>query len=157
MLKLRPWFEWAEAHPKIWLDLIRIYLGIGLFVRGVMMFSSSRADFVSELIQRSGESWLFTAAVLHYVAIAHFVGGILLVAGLLTRIAAGVQLPILAGAVFLIHGSEGLMTAGQSLEFSALVLFLLAIITVAGAGPLSVDGEKPAAQSGDSTHRPATG
>lgn len=157
MLKLRPWFEWAEAHPKIWLDLVRIYLGIGLFVRGVMMFTSSRADFISELIQRSGESWLFTAAVLHYVAIAHFVGGILLVTGLLTRIAAGAQLPILAGAVFLIHGSEGLMAPGQSLEFSALVLFLLAIITVAGAGPLSVDGEKSAAQSGAATRRSAAG
>ena len=143
MLKLRPWFDWAEAHPKIWLDVVRIYLGIGLFVRGVMMFTSSRADFVGELLQRGGQSWLFTAAVLHYVAIAHFVGGILLVVGLLTRIAAGVQLPILAGAVFFIHRSEGLMTAGQSLEFSALVLCLLAVITAAGAGPLSIDGERP--------------
>lgn len=146
MSKLQSWFAWAEAHPKVWLDVIRIYLGIGLFVRGVMMFTSSRADFINQLIMRAGESWLFTAAVLHYVAIAHFVGGLMLVAGVLTRIAAGVQLPILIGAVFLIHRSEGLLAAGQSLEFSALVLVLLAVITVAGAGPWSVDGERrPAA------------
>ncbi|MDB6166915.1 MAG: putative rane protein YphA, DoxX/SURF4 family, partial [Lacunisphaera sp.] len=32
---------------------------------------------------------------------------------------------------------------GQSLEFSALVLFLLVIFAIAGAGPLSVDNGMP--------------
>lgn len=141
MPKLRQWFAWAEAHPKFWLDLVRIYLGVGLFIRGVLLFASPRADFVTELLQRTGQPWLLTAAVLHYIAIAHLVGGLMLVFGLLTRIAAVAQLPVLIGAVFLIHRSEGLLAAGQSLEFSALVLFLLTVIAVAGPGPVSVDGE----------------
>jgi putative oxidoreductase len=137
----RHWFNWAEAHPKVWLDLVRIYLGIGLFVRGLLIITNSHSDFVNEMLQRSGQSWLFTAAVLHYVALAHLVGGLMLTFGLLTRIAALVQIPILIGAIFFIHRGEGLMAASQSLEFSALVLFLLCVFVIAGAGPVSVDGE----------------
>lgn len=141
MHKLRHWLDWAEAHPKVWLDLVRIYLGLGLFVRGLLLITNSNTEFVSELVARTGQSWLLSAALLHYVALAHFVGGAMLAAGVLTRIAAAVQLPVLAGALFLVHRHEGLMAASQSVEFSALVLMLLTVVTVAGPGPLSVDGE----------------
>ena len=49
------------------------------------------------------------------------------------------QIPILLGAVFMVHRSEGFLTSGQSLEFSSLVLFLLAVFLVGGAGRLSLD------------------
>ncbi len=77
--------------------------------------------------------------MLHYVMMAHFVGGLLLTIGFLTRIAAFVQVPILVGAVFFVHRQDGLFALGQSLEFSALVLFLLCVFTVSGAGKLSLD------------------
>ncbi len=54
------------------------------------------------------------------------------------RFAAAVRVPILAGAVFFAR-QDGLFALGQSLEFSALVLFLLVVFLVSGAGPLSVD------------------
>ena len=57
----------------------------------------------------------------------------------LSRIAALVQIPILVGAVFFVHRQDGLFALGQSLEFSALVLFLLCIVAIAGAGKLSLD------------------
>ncbi len=142
MEKLRQSIAWAETHPKVWLDCVRIYLGIGLFIRGVLIITNSRADFIQEMVERTGQTWLVGAFLLHYVAMAHFVGGGMLMVGLLTRIAAAVQIPVLAGALLLVHRNEGLMSAGQSLEFSALVLFLLGVIAVAGAGPLSVDGDK---------------
>jgi uncharacterized membrane protein YphA (DoxX/SURF4 family) len=41
--------------------------------------------------------------------------------------------------VFIVHRSDGLFAMGQSLEFSALVLFLLFVFLVSGAGRLSVD------------------
>jgi putative oxidoreductase len=71
--------------------------------------------------------------------LAHFVGGAMLTIGFLTRIAAIIQIPILAGAVFFVHRQDGLFALGQSLEFSALVLFLLGVLTVSGAGKLSLD------------------
>ena len=142
MEKLRQWIDWAEAHPKVWLDCVRVYLGLGLFIRGVFIISNTRAEFIQDLLKRLDYPWIITVGLLHYISLAHLIGGLMLTVGLLTRIAAWVQIPILAGAVF-IHRNEGLMSGGQSLEFSALVLFLLVTFAVSGAGPVSVDNGMP--------------
>lgn len=142
MNKLTAWIAWAEAHPKVWLDCIRIYLGLGLFIRGVFIISNTRAEFIQALLQQQQFPWIVTAFLLHYIALAHLIGGLMLTVGLLTRIAAWVQVPILVGALF-IHRGDGLMSGGQSLEFSALVLFLLVTFAVSGAGPVSVDNGMP--------------
>ncbi len=142
MDKLRQFIDWAEAHPKVWLDCVRIYLGLGLFIRGVFIITNTRAEFILDLLKRIEFPWLVTVGLLHYISLAHLVGGLMLTVGLLTRIAAWVQIPILAGAVF-IHRGEGLMSGGQSLEFSALVFFLLVMFAISGAGPLSVDNGMP--------------
>lgn len=149
MQKLRRWIDWAETHPKVWLDCVRIYLGVGLFIRGLLIITNSRAAFVTDMLSRIGDSWLVTAALLHYVALAHLIGGAMLTVGLLTRIAAAVQLPILAGALVVIHRKEGLMSGSQSLEFSALVFFLLLVFLVAGSGPLSIDREETKPEEAD--------
>ena len=142
MEKLRHWIDWAEAHPKVWLDGVRIYLGLGLFIRGVFIITNTRAEFVSALLQQLEYPWIVTVFLLHYIALAHLIGGLMLTVGLLTRIAAWVQVPILAGALVM-HRGEGLMSGDQSLEFSALVLFLLVTFAISGAGPVSVDNGMP--------------
>ena len=142
MEKLRQFIGWAEAHPKVWLDCIRIYLGLGLFVRGIFIITNTRAEFIQEILSRMNFPWLVAVGMLHYIALAHLVGGLMLTVGLLTRIAVWVQLPILAGALFM-HRNEGLMSGGQSLELSGLVFFLLLVFAIAGTGPLSVDNGMP--------------
>lgn len=142
MEKLRQFINWAEAHPKVWLDCVRIYLGLGLFIRGVFIITNTRAEFILDLLKRMDFPWLVTVGVLHYISLAHLVGGLMLTVGLLTRIGAWVQIPILAGALF-VHRSEGLMSGGQGLEFAGLVLFLLVTFAISGAGPLSVDNGMP--------------
>ena len=85
-------------------------------------------------------------------------GGAFLAVGLYTRIAALVQVPILAGAVFLVHWHDGLLSADQSLEFSALVLFLLVLVCAFGSGRWSLDarwGGAPASIVSTSS-RPST-
>ncbi|HMD59812.1 MAG TPA: DoxX family protein [Opitutaceae bacterium] len=140
--------SWAESRRELWLDCVRIYLGLGLFARGLLLVTNTSTGYFVDMLQRSGHNWLMTGALLHYVMLAHFVGGGLLALGFLTRIAALVQVPILAGAVFVVHRSDGLFAMGQSLEFSALVLFLLVVFLVSGSGRLSVDhsvfGARPA-------------
>jgi uncharacterized membrane protein YphA (DoxX/SURF4 family) len=130
---------WANSHREYWLDCVRIYLGVGLFARGLLLITNSSTGFFEELIQRSGQSWLTHGVLLHYVILAHFVGGLLLTIGFLTRLAALIQIPILIGAVFFVHRAEGLLASTQSLEFSGLVLFLLVVFLVSGAGKLSLD------------------
>ncbi len=130
---------WAESRRELWLDCVRIYIGLALFARGLLLVTNTSTGFFVNLLERSGQSWLFTGTVLHYVTLAHFIGGLMLTVGFLTRIAAAVQIPILVGAVFFVHRQDGLFALGQSLELSALVLFLLGVITVSGAGRLSMD------------------
>ena len=142
MEKLRQFTIWADAHPKVWLDCVRIYLGLGLFIRGLFIITNTKAEFIQTMLQGLNFPWLITVGLLHYVALAHLIGGLMLAVGMLTRIAAWVQVPILASAI-LMHRGEGLMTSGQSLELSTLVLFLLVMFALAGAGPLSVDNGMP--------------
>jgi putative oxidoreductase len=136
---MQRFFAWAEAHRDHWLDCIRIYLGLGLFARGLLMITNTSPGFLVDFFERAGQNWLTSGMLMHYVMLAHFVGGLLLTIGFLTRIAALVQIPILAGAVFVVHRPDGLFAMGQSLEFSALVLFLLVMFVINGAGRLSLD------------------
>ena len=128
---------WVAENRDIFFDMIRIYLGIGLAVKGIQ-FTWDDA-YISSLLLQSGRLQVLSTAIAHYIPIAHIGGGLLLAMGFMTRTAVLFQLPILAGAVFLIHLQEGLFTRGQNLEFTALVLFLLLLILVHGPGRLSVD------------------
>ncbi len=134
-----------EHLGHIAFELLRIYLGVGLFARGVLFISNSSA-FI-DLLGSSSSSWLTSVVLIHYVALSHLVGGVMIAVGLFTRVAALAQLPILIGAVFVVHLQSGLLAPTQSLEFSALVLFLLILLVLWGSGRLSVDKyivEKPA-------------
>jgi putative oxidoreductase len=115
--------------------LLRVYLGVGLCVRGAMFIS--HPEYLTQFV-RTGD-WLVPAMLMHYVGIAHVIGGIMLCLGLYTRLASAVQLPIMFVAVFFVHLGEGLMSPGQSFELSGLVFFMLAVFSVFGSGRLSLD------------------
>jgi uncharacterized membrane protein YphA (DoxX/SURF4 family) len=124
------------SNPALGLDLLRIYLGVALLVRGAMFVS--HPDALTNYMDQTGH-WFMPLALAHYVVGAHIAGGILLALGLCTRMAAFAQAPILLGAVLFVHWGEGLLSADQSLELSALVLAMLVVIGVCGPGEFSVD------------------
>jgi uncharacterized membrane protein YphA (DoxX/SURF4 family) len=126
-----------HTHHSVALDLIRMFLGVALFVRG-WLFLNDQASLM-QLLGQSGFGWLWQMTLLHYIPAAHIIGGLMLTFGLFTRPAAWVQLPILFGAVFFVHLTEGLFAPGQSLELAVLVLVLLAVFAYAGAGMVSLD------------------
>ncbi|RMH61069.1 MAG: DoxX family protein, partial [Bacteroidetes bacterium] len=137
MNTLRRLIAWLDANREVGLDLLRVYLGVGLFVRGVLFIADSMA--YADVLLADARPTLLSAAVLHYIAPVHLVGGLMLALGLLTRLAALAQVPILVGAVLLVHWQEGLLSANQSLELSAFVLFALVVFTLFGAGRWSLD------------------
>ncbi len=139
---------WSASHRWAAWDVLRIYLGIALFVRGALFVA--RPGLIAAYMPR--DEWFWGVATSHYVAVAHLGGGVMLTLGLVTRAAALAQVPALAGAVFFIHLREGLFSTGQSLELSALVLFLLALYSVFGAGRLSVDHYLFGEPEGDEAH-----
>ena len=125
--------NWQWAHNTFPSDLIRIFLGVALLVRGILFIvdPSTLEAFVE---QRGGLSWFA-----HYVTWAHVIGGLMMTLGIFTRVAAIIQIPVLAGALAFVHLREGLFSATQSLELSALVLFLLIVVFVFGPGKISLD------------------
>lgn len=139
-----------EANPELVLDVVRVYLGVGLFVRGLALLGLDAG--VLQLAGGPIPGVPLTGITL-YVTAAHLVGGALMIVGLYTRLAALIQLPVLVGAVFLVHWQGGLLSANQSLEFSALVLYLLLIVCVFGSGKWSLDArwwDETSASSGRS-------
>jgi uncharacterized membrane protein YphA (DoxX/SURF4 family) len=125
-------------NPGLGLDVLRVYLGIALFVRGAMFVAEP--DVLTSYMSHTGH-WFVPLFVAHYVVSAHIAGGLLLALGLVTRWAALAQAPILLGAVVFVHWGEGLLSAGQSLELTALVFVMLLVIGVFGAGHFSLDYE----------------
>ncbi|MFB6279746.1 MAG: DoxX family protein [Salinibacter sp.] len=142
-----------EAQRDLVLDALRVYLGTGLFFRGLALLVTDTG-----LQQLAGSTSLGLSGLTVYVTTAHLVGGVLLAVGLYTRLAALVQLPILAGAVVVVHWQDGLLSANQSLEFSALVLFLLVLVCTFGSGRWSLDARwrrAPAPVVSEASQRPA--
>ena len=88
--------KWANAQSYYLIDLVRVAFGVFLFAKGV--------DFMSNFAQMAEvikpfENMPGGMLIIHYIAPAHFVGGFLIVIGLLTRWAVIAQLPILIGAI----------------------------------------------------------
>jgi putative oxidoreductase len=127
----------VEGKRELFLDFIRVYLGLGLVAKGVHFLFDQ--DFVGQFLMSDIRLDLGSAFISHYIPLAHLGGGLLLAMGLMTRFAALVQLPVLLGAVYFVHLREGLFSRGQTLEFTLLVLFLLVVYAVCGSGRLSVD------------------
>ncbi|MBI2392896.1 MAG: DoxX family protein [Deltaproteobacteria bacterium] len=124
--------SWIDARRDIFLDLIRVYLGFALIGRGLAF------AWRVGTVDLHAPSWAAGMAA-HYLVPVHLFGGLLLAIGLVTRAAALANVPILVGAALFVHGREGLFTRAGSLELDLLVLFLLGLFVVVGAGRLSVD------------------
>ncbi|PVY37919.1 DoxX family protein [Pontibacter virosus] len=128
--------HWADTHHPVWVDFLRMALGIFLFVKGVMFIQDTEA--LQSIMRNSQFQWV-SFGMAHYVAFAHLVGGLLIAMGLVTRIAILFQIPILVGAVFFINPQRGFYSENTELWSSIIVLILLIVFLILGSGRLSVD------------------
>jgi len=88
---------------------------------------------------QQGQLNILETFISHYIISSHLVGGLLMSVGLLTRVGALIQLPIVSGALIIVHSKEALFSINQNIELTALVLFLLGIYAIIGSGNLSID------------------
>ncbi len=123
---------WLNKNTNVAYSLIRIFLGVALFIRGIILASDPAV--ITTLAGEDKIYWWYS-----YITIAHLIGGLSLALGLLARLGSLLQIPVLFGAVFLVHLKQGLLSVGQSLELSVLVLVLLIIYFVFGSGATSAD------------------
>ena len=80
--------SWAENHQVKWLAFLRILLGFVIFLKG--LFFIMNTDALLAMIANSAFD-LYAVMLVHLVASAHLLGGILIVIGLITRIAVLLQ------------------------------------------------------------------
>ena len=125
--------KWANRNTFWPIDILRVALGVFLIMKGIQFSENSQVliDLFKPLQNIAGGM-----ITLHYVPSAHFVGGILIVFGLLTRWVILAILPILIGAVLINFAGE-MNTANLTQELITLVvcLFFLAY----GSGKRSAD------------------
>ncbi|PWT95348.1 MAG: DoxX family protein [Bacteroidetes bacterium] len=130
--------KWGDNHHSKWLDIIRIALGLVLFLKGVE-FINNMDNLVNLMTQSAFLGSISLGILAHYIVFAHIVGGLLIAFGLLTRVACLAQIPILLGAVLFVHSNQGILKPYDGLWFAILVLALLLFFFVDGSGPISVD------------------
>jgi uncharacterized membrane protein YphA (DoxX/SURF4 family) len=116
--------------------IARIILGIILIAKGI--FFISHAQQLKDLILTSRFSgWVgFLTA---YVTFAHLFGGVFIIIGLFTRMAALIQVPVLLGALFFILPVHEINDMGSDIILSLIVLGLLVYVLRKGSGTISMD------------------
>ena len=128
--------EWSVKHNPRWLVFVRVTLGISLFVKGFSFIrnNSILEKNITDSILSTNADWLTT--IIPWI---HLLGGSMIIAGLFTRLAAVIQIPILLGAVFIVNLEKGLLAPESDLLFSIVILVLLLFFLVEGGGRMSLD------------------
>jgi putative oxidoreductase len=127
------------------LTILRVILGVVFFAHGAQRtlgwfggdgFSATMAGFA-----HMGMS----VPVAFLIICAQFLGGLGLMVGLLTRIAALGIAGLMVGAIFMVHLQNGFFMnwmgnqKGEGIEFHLLALAMAAALLLGGAGAWSVD------------------
>ncbi|TPN85920.1 DoxX family protein [Aquimarina algicola] len=125
--------KWANAHTYYFLDLLRVALGVFLFLKGINFVSNTQilVDLIKPIQNLAG-----SVLIMHYVVPAHLIGGVLIAFGLLTRWSVMAQLPLLVGAVII--NFIGDMNA-TNLVVAIFVTILSLFFLFYGSGKHSVD------------------
>jgi putative oxidoreductase len=130
--------KWGDSHHPKFLDIIRIALGVFLLLKG-LGFMENTAYLRSMIENQSDISFSpgLLMALVYYVTFVQMVGGTLIALGVLTRLSAIIQIPVVFGAVFFINVLES--PFNSDLWSSVAALVFLMVFAVIGSGKLSLE------------------
>lgn len=128
---------WADHHHPKWIDYLRILLGLVLLLKGIALVVNREQVIINmKLSNIDVFSFLVTS---QYVLVFYIAGGLLLAAGLLTRVIVLFQIPILVATIIFIDYHQGLFALNSEIIYSVLILGLLIFYFIYGSGKFSVD------------------
>jgi len=130
---IKPLNKWANGHSFVPLDLLRIALGVFLFIKGINFMGDS--VMLMQLFKPM-ENLAGGMVIIHYVAPAHFLGGMLIAFGLLTRWAIIAQIPILIGAIAINFVGE---LNSFNLMLATITFLICLFFLIYGSGKHSLD------------------
>ena len=128
----------SQSRKWEWLVFLRVALGLLLVFKGISFISHARElenMIVNTNLRRIDQ---FAAFLSFYITVAHLLGGVLLIAGLYTRVAAALQIPILLGAVIFVN-RPGILSVEPEFVLSSIILILLILFLIHGGGAFSMD------------------
>lgn len=126
----------SPAQIDLGLLLLRLVLGTVFIAHGAQKIFVFGFDGLAAGFAQSGIPMAGIAAPL--VALGELFGGIALVLGLLTRVAAAGLAAIMVGALFFVHLSAGFfLPAGY--EFVLMLMLVAASLAITGGGAVSLD------------------
>ena len=128
--------SWSEKHHPLWLDFFRVLLGIVLIWQALYFIVNKSA--IVQIVEQYGFGF-YTMTAAHAIIGIHLVGGVLILAGLLTRFAAAIQLPVLLCNIIFIIMPNGFMSIRSEAELTIIVLALSLLFLFEGSGHYSLD------------------
>ncbi len=131
--------EWSSQHHPKWLVVLRVVLGLLLFLKGIQFIQNS--TLIGQMISESPslQNFIKFQTVIPWL---HLLGGLLIILGLFTRIASLVQVPILLAAIIFVNAKKGVFAGESDLLFSIVILILLIVFIIEGGGPFSLDNRR---------------
>lgn len=130
--------SWGDRHHPRLLDIVRIALGVFLLLKGIAFMQNTSA--LKEIIESHSDLTLppsLFLTMVYYATFVHIAGGALIALGLVTRLAALVQLPVVFAAVFFVNNLQSPLNA--ELWASVTCLVLLVVFMIIGSGKLSLE------------------
>jgi putative oxidoreductase len=88
--------QWTDTHHPAWLDVVRFFLGLFLFSKGIAFLQDIWG--LQKILQNINIDYN-SLQLAYIIAFVHIIGGLLIAIGLFTRPAILFQLPILFGAI----------------------------------------------------------
>ncbi|MBW3625344.1 MAG: DoxX family protein [Armatimonadetes bacterium] len=119
--------------------ILRLVLGITFFMHGAQKvlgwFGGNGLAGTAEFMGGMG----IPAILAYVVAFTEFFGGIAVLLGLLTRLAALGITFVMLGAIFMVHLKNGFFASNQGFEFPFVLLGIALALVAYGAGRWSLD------------------
>ena len=128
---------WGDHHHPRWVDIIRVALGLFLCYKG-FDYLQNMGTLMGKMNNKVPFGEFAFILLGHYVVFAHILGGLAIAAGMYTRFACLIQLPILLGAIFLVNSSGQMLRPYSELMISILVCALLIYFMIVGNGKWSL-------------------
>ena len=121
------------------LFIVRIMLGI-IFIAhgGQKLLGVFGGPGLQGFAQWAWTTMKLPAFLAYLAAFAEFVGGILLFLGVASELGALMIIPVMIGAVFLVHWSQGFFSQNGGFEYPFSLIFFLLAIVIGGPGKFAL-------------------
>ncbi len=135
---MSPFASATAKQTGIALALVRAVLGVIFVAHGGQKLFVFGVDGVAGGFEQMGIPLPAVTALV--VSLIEFLGGLAILAGLGTRVAAGLVAMVMAGAITFAHLPQGFFNPG-GVEFPLMLMTAALALVVAGSGSFSLDAQ----------------